>query len=139
MRADFVSNIFSPDARLKYFKWWLVIGFALIAGINFWSLTSSVWIPMPGHTDKIYHAASYAVLMLWWLQLFPSRSARVLLAVIFIAMGAALEVLQSFNPMRYLDYADMSANAAGVAIAFVMGCTALDQLLYRVERRILKY
>jgi VanZ family protein len=138
MRADFVFNIFSPDARLKHFKWWLVIGFALIAGINYWSLTSSVWIPMPGHTDKIYHAGTYAGLMLWWLQLFPSRSARVLLAVIFIAMGIALEVLQSFSPMRYMDYADMAANAAGVAIAFVMGFTALDQLLFRFERRMVK-
>jgi VanZ family protein len=131
-------KVFSPDARLRYFNLWLIVGFLLLLAINFSSLVSSVWVPMPGHTDKIYHAISYAILMLWWLQLFPLYSARVILGVLFIGMGIGLEVIQSFDPMRYMDYRDMVANSAGVVIAYVMGLTALDQLLYWFEKKITK-
>ena len=91
---------------------------------------------MPGHTDKLYHAGSYCLLMLWWLQLFPVRAARIILAVLFIVMGIGLEVLQSFHPLRYMDYKDMAANTTGVLIALYIGWLRMDQLLLKFERRI---
>ncbi|MBN1378177.1 MAG: VanZ family protein [Gammaproteobacteria bacterium] len=135
---EVILNIFSPDRRLRHLNLWLVAGFVWIIGVNYWSLTSVLWVRMPGHTDKIFHAAGYCFLMLWWLQLFPARSARIILVLFFIAMGIGLEVLQSFNPMRHMDYGDMVANSTGVVIAFLMGLTRMDQLLYRVERKMLK-
>ncbi len=130
-----ILNLLAPDDRLKHFRLWLVVGFLLVVGINFWSLTSSLWLPMYGHTDKLYHMVSYGLLMLWWVQLFTSRVARIALAVLFMAMGVGLEVMQSYHPMRYLDFQDMLANSVGVMIAFIMGLTQLDQLLYKAEQK----
>lgn len=138
MNVKSVLDVFSPDTRLKYFRLWLVVGVLLIIGVNFWSLTSSLWLPMPGHTDKLYHIVSYALLMFWWLQLFTSRLVRVVIAIVFIGMGVGLEFLQSFHPMRYLDFKDMLANSIGVMITFVLGFTRLDQLLYRAEQKLVK-
>jgi VanZ family protein len=125
------------DTRLHKARLWLAVGFGLFAAIVAASLMPMTHAPMPGHTDKVYHAFSYAVLMGWWLQLYPHKGMRIILALLFISAGAGIEYLQSFHPLRYFDIADMVANAAGVVLAWGLGWTRLDQLLLRFERRIL--
>lgn len=88
---------------------------------------------MPGSADKLYHAFSYGVLMGWWVQLFPRPLTRLLLASVFILFGIGIEVLQSFHPLRHFDVWDMLANTAGVVLAWLLGRTSFDQLLYRLE------
>ncbi|MDQ7015636.1 MAG: VanZ family protein [Gammaproteobacteria bacterium] len=121
-------------ADLKWFKVWLWVGFALIALIIGLSLTSKP-IHIGFHMgDKVAHGLGYAVVMGWFLQLYPGRVARALLALAFVAMGASLEFLQGLNPMRYFDWWDMLANAVGVILAWLSGFTVLGQLLLRFER-----
>ncbi|HEX5055134.1 MAG TPA: VanZ family protein [Gammaproteobacteria bacterium] len=121
------------DPRLQKRYLWLGVGLIWWGLIAVLSLVSSPYISMPGHTDKLYHAAGYTVLMGWWLQLFPQPQARLLLAAVFILFGAGIEVLQSFHPLRHFDVLDMLANSTGVLFAWMLGKTSFDQLLYRLE------
>lgn len=124
----------NPDLRKS--NLWLGIGFGLLLAIVFMSLTSTPYVPMPGNIDKLYHASAYAVLMGWWLQLFRNALTRVLLALCFIAVGAGIEYLQSFHPLRYFDVGDMLANATGVVLSWCMGWTAFERWLCWFERRV---
>lgn len=128
--------VFAPDTRLRRFRLWLTLGCMFIAAIIWLSLTSVPPVAMPGHSDKIYHLISYAGLMLWWLQLFPRLAARVVLALAFIGLGASMEFVQSFHPLRYLDFGDMTANAAGVLVALGLGFTALQRALLWFEGKV---
>jgi len=126
------------DPRLQERYWWLGVGIVWWGLIAFLSLVSTPYINMPGNTDKLYHAAGYAVLMGWWLQLFPQSRTRLLLAAVFILFGVAIEVVQSFEPLRHFDVLDMLANSSGVFIAWLLGSfTPFGQLLYRFEKRFL--
>jgi len=121
-------------ADLKWFNFWLWVGFALVALIIFLSLTSKP-IQIGFHMgDKVAHGLGYGVVMGWFLQLYTGRGVRLLLALVFIAMGASLEFLQGLNPMRYFDWWDMLANAVGVILAWLSGFTVLSELLLRFER-----
>jgi VanZ family protein len=132
-----MNSIFTIDSRLRRKYWWIAVGILWWALIAVFSLISSPHVPMPDNTDKLYHAFSYGVLMGWWLQLFPQPRTRLLLAAIFILFGAAIEVLQSFNPLRHFDVWDMLANTTGIVLAWLLGKTSLDQILYRFEKRFL--
>lgn len=129
-------KFFRIEPRLTKARLWLAVGLCLFVAIVAVSLMPMTHVPMPGHTDKIYHALSYAVLMGWWLQLFPHNGMRIMLALLFIGVGAGIEYLQSFHPLRYFDVADMFANAAGVIVAWGLGWTRFDQLLLKIENRI---
>lgn len=131
-----IGNIFNPDERLQRFKLWLVVGCTLLGVIVYLSLSSSEIVPMKHGMDKVYHSFAYCCLMFWWLQLFPNKIARTVLAVVFILMSGGIEVIQSFHPLRYMDWWDFVANTVGVFIAIAMGVTRLDQLLYKFEQVI---
>lgn len=132
------SRFFRPDTRLTLFRIWFVIGCILIIAVNYWSLSSTGLLPMPGHMDKLYHCIAYFSLAYWWFMLFPAGRSRLLLAVLFTLMGVMLEVLQSFHPIRHLDVLDMLANASGVVIALIITTTLLQHLLYKFESLVLK-
>ena len=132
-----MNSIFKLDPRLSKKYWWLTVGISWWALIAVFSLISPPQITMPDNIDKLYHAFSYSVLMGWWLQLFPQPRTRTLLAVVFVLFGVAIEVLQSFHPLRHFDVWDMLANSAGILLAWLLGKTSLDQLLYRFEKRFL--
>lgn len=132
-----MNSLLRIDPRLRKKYWWLTVGVAWWALIAVFSLVSTPHIPMPGSMDKLYHASSYAVLMGWWLQLFPRPPARLLLAAVFILFGVGIEVLQSFHPLRHFDVGDMLANGSGVVLAWFLGRTSFDQLLYRFEAALL--
>ncbi|MEM7293771.1 MAG: VanZ family protein [Pseudomonadota bacterium] len=118
-------------AELRWFRLWLGLGLILIAAVFYLSLTP-VDIPAE-HLDKIYHAATYGVMMGWFVQLYRGVRSHAILAVGFILMGVLIEVLQGFHPMRYFDVLDMLANAVGVLIAWAIGTTAFSRILVRFE------
>jgi VanZ family protein len=132
-----MNSIFTIDPRLQRKNWWLTVGMLWWTLIAVFSLISSPYIDMPDNTDKLYHAFAYSVLMGWWLQLFPRPRTRLLLAGIFIMFGFCIEVLQSFEPLRHFDLWDMLANTTGIFVAWLLGKTPLDQILYRLEKRFL--
>lgn len=131
-----MNSILRIDPRLRKKYWWLTVGLAWWVLIAVFSLVSPPQITMPNMTDKLYHAFSYSVLMGWWLQLFQQSRTRLLLAAVFIIFGVLIEFLQSFHPLRHFDVWDMLANSAGILLAWILGKTSFDQLLYRFESRL---
>lgn len=107
-------------SRLHYHSEWLLVGWAMVAIIIFFSLTPKP--PVPGFTnaDKLFHMAAYGGLMLWFAQLYERPLSRNAYAVGFILMGAGLEVLQQMGTVRVFDWADMLANTIGVVVIWLL-------------------
>ncbi len=123
-------------AELRWFRIWLALGVCMIAAVFYFSLTP-VTLAMPAeHFDKLYHAATYALMMSWFVQLYRGRRSHLLLAIGFISMGAGIEILQGFHPMRYFDVLDMLANAAGIVMVWFFSSGDVSTLLWRFEQLI---
>ena len=125
-----------PDLKLRFL--WLAIGYALVMLVVFLSLTSnpvSLEIELP-YQDKFFHALAYFVLMAWFAQIYHDKFQRNMIALVFIFMGVTLEYLQSFDPNRYFEYADMVANSVGVALGFALALTGAKNILLKLEKVI---
>ena len=95
---------------------WIVSGWFLVLMVTYLSLT-----PAPPETsvefgDKLGHLMAYAALMGWWHQI-ERNACR--LALLFILMGLALEMLQSMGGDRQGDIFDMAANSLGVGLGWI--------------------
>ena len=120
-------------ADLRWFGVWLGVGIGLIAALFYVSLSPPL-VRMPAeHFDKLYHAGHYALIMAWFVQLYRGARSYLILALGFTAMGAGIEVLQSFHPMRYFDVLDMLANAVGVAFVWAIARGGFVTILQRIE------
>ena len=125
----------SPEFKYRFL--WLAIGYALVALVLYLSLTSSpvdLELRFP-YEDKFFHALAYFTLMVWFAQIYHGRLQRYMIAIGFVLMGVMLEYLQSFDPNRYYEFADMLANSFGVALGFVITLTAAKNVLLGIERR----
>jgi VanZ family protein len=123
-----------PDLRLRFL--WLSIGYALVALVVYLSLTSSpvdLDVSLP-YEDKVFHALAYFTLMAWFSQIYHTRFQRNLVALAFVVMGISLEFIQSFDPDRYFEFADMIANATGVALGFSIALTGAKNILLTIEK-----
>jgi VanZ family protein len=123
-----------PDLRLHLF--WLTIGYVLVVLVVYLSLTSSpVELEMDfPYQDKFFHALAYFTLMTWFSQIYHDGFKRNIIALIFISMGILLEYLQSFDPNRYYEIADMVANATGVLLGLVVTASRAKNILLAVEK-----
>jgi VanZ family protein len=129
----------SPRAdapRTPVRRLWAIVGWAMVAAVNVLSLTPTD-LPDIGlsHLDKGLHAITYAILMLWFTQLHARRT-WVRIALAFIAMGVALELLQGQTSYRSFSYADMGANTAGVLAAWRLALAGSSTVLTRLEQRL---
>lgn len=122
-----------PDLRLRFL--WLAIGYGLVILVIYLSLTSNpVELEVDFlYQDKFFHALAYFTLMAWFAQLYHDKFQRNMIAVFFIFMGASLEYFQSFDPNRYFEFADMVANAVGVALGFIVALTGAKNIFLRFE------
>ena len=123
---------------LKFRPLWLVIGYALVALVVFLSLTSSpvdTGLNFP-YEDKLYHVLAYFTLMVWFAQIYHDRLKRNLIALMLVLLGVALEYLQSFDPNRYSEFADMVANSTGVLLGLMLALTGLKNCLLNFEKII---
>jgi len=115
-----------------------MIGYALVALVVFLSLTSNpveTGLDYP-HQDKLFHAFAYFILMFWFSQIYHDKFKRNMIAVAFVVMGLTLEYLQSFDPERYSEIADMVANTAGVALGLLLALTGAKNWLLKIEEII---
>jgi len=101
-------------------RFWRGVGWFGVALLLYLSLT-----PVPpeihvGNGDKIGHALAYATLMFWWGQLVSGFSRRLLLGAALALLGIVLEFVQGWTGWRTFDTNDMLANAAGVALGWVL-------------------
>lgn len=121
---------------LTYHRFWLSIGIALILIIIGLSLTPAPPTFEVAHEDKIGHILAYAVLMSWFVQLYPQRRQHHILAVSFILFGVLLEGLQGLGGVRVADGADMVANSFGVLLGWALGMTRFQNSVYWFEQRL---
>jgi VanZ family protein len=125
-------------ALLRYHRYWLLIGGGLIALVFYLSLTAHP--PKLFHfrsSDKLEHFTAYFVLMGWFVQLYRTRRARLIWAVLFVSQGMAIEIMQGMSRWRTFDYYDALANTLGVTLAWWWSFRGLDRLLPVLERRLL--
>lgn len=99
-------------------------GWLYAAAILWLSLTPSPPDPGFDYGDKLGHLAAYAGLMFWFGFLYRGTPARTGYAVLWIAMGVALEFAQGASGYRSLELADMAANTLGVLAGWA-GAAAL--------------
>jgi VanZ family protein len=125
-----------PDLKLSLL--WLSLGWAMVALVVYLSLTSNpvdTGLSFP-YEDKVFHALAYFVLMAWFAQIYHHSLQRNLIAVMLVMLGVTLEYLQSFDPNRYYEYADMLANTTGVVLGLLVTLTGLKNCLIKFEKVI---
>ena len=124
--------------KLRLRGLWLAIGYLLVAFVVFQSLSTS---PIEGPEfplqDKVFHALAYCVLMGWFAQIYQQAGQRVRTAASLIALGILMDVLQSFEPERYAEFADFLANTLGVILAWWLTRNKLKNILLMLEARLL--
>jgi len=125
-----------PDLKLRFL--WLAIGYVLVMLVVYLSVTSSpVELELDLlYEDKFFHILAYFTLMAWFAQIYHDRFQRNMIALVFVFMGVALEYLQSSNPDRYFEFADMLANTIGVALGFFVALSGAKNTLLRIEKII---
>lgn len=121
------------NSSLKFKRLWLSIGYLLVVFVIYSSLSTSDVVLEISLSDKLMHTLAYFGLMGWFMQIYRSRYAGVLLAVLFIAMGISMEFLQNMGGVRHFEVADMFANTLGVLIAWVLSYTPVAGILSFVE------
>jgi VanZ family protein len=122
---------------LRYHRAWLLIGAGLIVLVFYLSLTAHP--PKLLHfraSDKLEHFSAYFVLMAWFVQLYHSHRSRLIWALLFMAQGMAIEVMQGMSRWRTFDYYDALANTLGVTLAWWWSFRGLDRLLPALERHL---
>lgn len=85
-------------------------------------------LPAINHFDKIQHALAFMVISLLGFGAWPGRP--VMILIVMLGYGGAMELAQSFTSYRQGDYQDWIADAVGIAAAF--GVRALLPGLRRV-------
>jgi VanZ family protein len=115
-------------------KSWMLISWSLVALVFYLSLMRNPPAPLSfNQADKLEHALAYATMMLSFCQLYGSKIARVGLFLAFVIMGVGIEFLQKMTDYRVFEYADMLANAVGVAIGWGLAQTRLGTVLTMLE------
>lgn len=123
----------------RYQKLWLTIGYALVTLVIYLSVSSNP--PDSGiewsHFDKVLHALSYFMVMVWFAQIYHVKKPRIICAILLVVLGMLLEYVQSFDPARTAEFADIVANTAGVMLALIVTTKpAFRSLLQKIETYI---
>jgi VanZ family protein len=115
-------------------RMWIAIGWFGIGLLIYLSLMRDP----PGidiaQGDKLEHIAAYATLMFWFAQLTDSGARRLAIALELVALGVGLEFAQRETGYRTFEYADMAADAIGVAVGWLLASPRLPNLLSLLQR-----
>ena len=123
---------------LRFRPFWLLVGYSLVAFVIYSSLTSSPVKVEVKYFDKYAHTLGYFVLMGWFVQMYHTRKAVIVCAVLFTLMGTGLEFVQAMTAYRYFDVYDMMANTLGVIIAWLLTLTRFPFILKYFENIVVK-
>lgn len=121
---------------LRWVKLWLSIGWLLVALVVYLSLERTPPNIEVHVSDKLTHLFAYAVLMLWFVQIYEPGRMRVRVALGLIALGVCLEFLQGYTGYRSFEVADMLANTAGVLLGWAAAPPRTANVLQHVERAV---
>jgi VanZ family protein len=118
------------------FPWvWMVPGWVLLATVCIGSLLPSTSLPAIHVEDKILHAGSYFLLMVWFAGLYPRRH-HFWIAAVLVALGIALDLAQGRMSTRTFDVLDIAANAGGILLGLLLSLSLLGGWCQRIEQRL---
>lgn len=122
---------------LRWWRLWLALGCLLLAAVLAGSLAPHPERLLPVRIwDKAQHAGAYLVLAVWFGCIYRRRY-HALVGLGLVAFGVLIEILQGESGYRDFSFADMLADAIGVAIGVMIVATPLGQALAWVEHRFL--
>ena len=97
--------------------WWRLAFVGTIAVVLWLALRPATggadWFPQ---ADKLRHASAFAVL--WWLGWRTQWLRPVALALVLLAFGGAIELLQSLTPDREPSWLDLAADGVGLLLGW---------------------
>ncbi|NND65138.1 MAG: VanZ family protein [Gammaproteobacteria bacterium] len=119
---------------LKYTRWWLIGGAALLA---FDVIGSVFWVPggvsLAQDNDKVVHATVYFILMFWFAGILKPHN-YLQLAAGLVAVGGSLEVFQYTAHARSPELMDLAANIVGIGVAWLVARLGMHRWCQWVER-----
>jgi VanZ family protein len=113
----------------------MLLGWALVIAVVVGSLVPAGLVrPLTvALGDKVLHAGSYCLLMMWFGGLYR-RNRHPWVAVALLALGTGLDLLQLDTATRKFELADIAADAVGILIGLTLSMTLLEGWCQRLER-----
>jgi uncharacterized protein YfiM (DUF2279 family) len=118
---------------LRYPWFWLAVGWALAAGVSVGSLLPGGVVASVSAHDKLLHAGSYFILMIWFAGAYEARR-HFSIALVLMAAGAGLDLVQNLTETRSFSVFDVFANCVGVGVGLVLAWSGLGGWCLRIER-----
>ena len=116
--------------------WWHLPGALAMALLVYLSLADVGGPQTALPVDKLAHFSYYLLLAFWFGCVYRPRWFW-LLALVLLAAGGVLELMQSLTPNRRFEAMDMLANALGIGAGLVLTTRSPGMTLVRVERYVL--
>lgn len=122
--------------KLQYRRFWLVLGWCWV-GVVLWLclMPSPPELVSFNYADKLEHALTYALLMLWFGQLVGEGRWRS--ALLLGLLGVTIELLQGMGTTRLFEWSDIAANLFGVMLGWALLQSSRTHFLHFVEGRLL--
>ncbi|OIO75629.1 MAG: hypothetical protein AUJ88_07615 [Gallionellaceae bacterium CG1_02_56_997] len=121
---------------LQYRRVWLASGWLLVVLVVCLSLMPHPPEPLSfKNADKLEHVFSYAMLALWFCQLYRSVKLRAAVVIALVGSGVALEFVQGWTGYRMFDVLDMLADSVGVMLGWLLVLTPLGNLFVYIEKQ----
>ena len=120
---------------LRYSTVWSLLGWMLVFIVIAVSLLPGPAVVYYSLIDKIGHAFSYCLLMVWFAGLYTRRW-HVVIAFALVAQSAVLELVQAGLPYRSFDTMDLLANTGGIAVGLMLSLLVLAGWCLMVEKRL---
>jgi len=106
-----------------------LLGFMAFA---FWAALQPALEPPGAYgADKLIHAGTFAFLAYLGVAASPTRRSAILWAFSLVALGAGIEVAQSFIG-REASFADLTGDCIGIAAGFTAALLTLGQIARRL-------
>jgi VanZ family protein len=121
---------------LRFPKLWSALGWLLIAAVVVGSLVPGPALQQVPFDDKVMHAGTYFVLMVWFAG-FYRRGFYPWIAAVLLALGVGLDLLQLLTETRSFDWYDVAMNTAGISVGLALSFLLVGGWCERVERRLL--
>lgn len=114
---------------------WTALGWALVVAVVVGSLVPAGLVrPLTVVLgDKVLHAGSYCLLMMWFGGLYR-RSRHPWIGVALLALGTGLDLAQLDTATRSFELADIAADGVGVLVGLALSMTLLEGWCQRLER-----
>ena len=121
---------------LRYPRAWLCLGLLMALFITVMSLLPANNLPSLGISDKIEHAAAYALLAFWFASVM-GRWDYLYLFLALLAFGGGIEIAQGLMGLgREADLLDLAADAAGSVVGLGLAATPLGRWARFIEDQL---